>query len=246
MRARNQLSLSPTDRLLALLKRHPWIAISVSGTLAGAVYAAAAHNPLTEPVVIPPSAFDAWVPFVPWMAWPYATYLLLLPTLVLLTSRLAGFERVITAAMSTALANAAVYLIWPTSLDVRTEAPAGTLLALIQQLDTTLCAIPSGHVSLPMAITTAALVVSTDAGGTAARRWRQVSCAFFWWTMLLAASTLLTKQHYVIDAATGAAFGLVVGIIVATRRFTSAVAAPDQAHSSGSTPRLDSVAGGCV
>jgi len=77
----------------------------------------------------------------------------------------------------------------------------------------------------------------------------------FLWTIVLTASTLLTKQHYLVDAVTGATFGLVMGIIVAARRFTSAAAvchirvqvgAPEQAHASGSSPRLDSVAGGCV
>lgn len=246
MHERKQPRLTRSDKVLALLRNYPWVAVCVSGTLAATAYAAAAHSPLIEPTVIPPSAIDAGVPFLPWAAWPYATYALLLPALVLLASRLAGFERVIAAAVSTAFANAAVYLVWPTRLQARTEAPAGTLLALIQQLDTTLCAIPSGHVSLPMAITTAALVVSGDARGLAARRWRRVSACFLVWTIVLAASTLLTKQHYLVDAVSGAMFGLAVGIFVAARRFTSAAGATEQAHPSGSSPRLDSVAGGCV
>ena len=218
----------------------------MSGTLAATLYAAAAHNPLVEPVVVAPSAFDAAVPFLPWAAWPYVTYLLLLPSLVLLALRLPAFERVVATAMSTALANAMVYLVWPTRLDVRTEAPGGTLLALIQQLDTTLCAIPSGHVSLPMAITTAALVVSRDVRGVAARRWLMVSSGFLVWTIVLAASTLLTKQHYLIDAVAGAMFGLLMGIMIPALGLTSAAGAPGPAHASGSSSRLDSVAGGCV
>jgi membrane-associated phospholipid phosphatase len=238
-----QLNISSRDKLTRLLARHPWIAVSVSGTLASSIYTIAAHSPLSDPAVIRASAMDAAVPFLPWAAWPYATYVLVLPTLVLLASRLVAFERVLVAAMSTALSNAAVYLAWPTQLEMRTDAPAGTLLALIQRLDTTLCALPSGHVSLPMAIATAALLVSFDVHGHVARRWQLLSAFFLMWTIVLAASTLLTRQHYVVDAAAGAAFGMLVGIIAAARRFTSPVGAPESAHASGSQGRLDSVCG---
>ena len=195
--------------------------MSVSGTLASLIYTLAAHSPLSDPMVIRATLIDHAVPFLPWAAWPYATYILVLPALVLLASRLAAFDRVLTAAISTTLSNAAVFLAWPTQLDMRTVAPEGTLLALIQALDTTRCAVPSGHVSLPMAIATAALLVSFNVHTRLARRWRLLSSAFFVWTIVLAASTLLTRQHYVIDAAAGAAFGAVVGIITAARRFSS-------------------------
>jgi membrane-associated phospholipid phosphatase len=244
--APRQLSLSPTHTLNAFIRHHPWITVAVSGTLAGTMYTVAAHAPLAEPIVISPAAIDARVPFLPWAAWLYATYLLVLPTLVLLASRLAAFERVLTAAMTTALSNAAIYIAWPTRLDMRTEAPAGTLLALIQQLDTTLCALPSGHVSLPMAITTAALLVSLGVNRPAARRWQLLSTAFFVWTIVLAVSTLLTRQHYVVDAAAGAAFGVLMGIFVAARRFTSPVGVPAPARPGRSSNRLDSAVGGCV
>lgn len=192
---------------------YPWVLLAVVGLLAGVLYGCAAHLPLMTPVVIPEGAIDRRIPFVPEAAWAYATYALLLPVLVLTARRLRHFERVFTAGAAAALVNAVIYVVWPTQLESRTEAPHGTLLWLIQQVDTTLCALPSGHVSLPTAITAATALTSLEGPRTDARRWRALTAIFLPWTFVLAVSTLLTKQHFAIDVVAGASLGLATALV---------------------------------
>lgn len=188
---------------------YPWTLISIGGSAAGLLYAVAAHAPRSAPRIIYPSAIDGFIPFVPAAAWVYATYLLLLPALVLAAAWLVHFPAVLRTALGTALLNAAVYNIWPTRIAERTVAPEGSLLSLIQALDTPLCAIPSGHVSLPVAIASSATLLAVRSTPGAQRAgWTRVSALFALWALALAVSTLLTSQHYAVDAAAGALFGL--------------------------------------
>jgi fatty acid desaturase/membrane-associated phospholipid phosphatase len=170
--------------------------------------------PYRTPIVIEPSPIDGFIPFAPAAAFVYATYFLLLPALIATARRTPGFGEVFTVALSCGLGNVVLYNLVPTRIAARTAAADGSLLALIQQLDTTLCAIPSGHVSLPAAIATAALLVVRRPGSNAtARFWHHVAVAFAIWTVALAASTLLTKQHLVVDVAAGLTFGVTVAML---------------------------------
>jgi fatty acid desaturase len=171
------------------------------------LYSMATHAPWREPLVVEASALDAVVPFVPAAAYLYVSYVLLLPVLLLAASHRTGFAAVYGAAMSCGVANALLYALVPTTLAERSAAPAGSLLAVIQGIDTTLGALPSGHVSLPCSIAIAALLVSRGLAREDARFWRSMGVAFGVWTLALAASTLLTRQHVAIDAVAGVLFG---------------------------------------
>lgn len=192
------------------VQRYAWWLLAAHGLTAAALYTLAAHYPIREPWTVPPSTLDARIPMITGFAWVYATYVLLLPVLVLFARRRPGFARVFVTGMACALTNALVYILFPTSLAERVDAPAGTLLAGIQALDTTLCALPSGHVALPVSLTAAAaLQVRGD------RAWAGWACVLAVWTVLLAASTLFTRQHYLVDVAAGAAFGMTVALAAA-------------------------------
>jgi fatty acid desaturase len=180
----------------------------------GGLYALATRAPYRAPIVIEPGAIDGFIPFAPSAALVYVTYALLLPVLIVAARRTPGFGDVFVVTMSCGLANAMVYNLVPTRIAGRTVAPDGSLLAIIQQLDTPLGAIPSGHVALPAAIATAALIVAPRHGsGTTARFWRRAAVAFAAWTAALAASTLLTTQHVVVDILAGLAFGLGIAVL---------------------------------
>ena len=175
----------------------------------------ASRAPRFAPIVLSPGVFDDFIPLVPTAAFVYATYFLLLPVLIALAAHRDGFGDVLTSALACGLSNAILYNLVPTRIAERAPAPHGSLLALIQRVDTPLCAIPSGHVALPAVIAAAALLVSrrvTD--GRIAAFWRRVAAGFALWTAALAASTLLTKQHYVVDVVWGLAFGIGVAACV--------------------------------
>jgi len=180
-----------------------------------AIYALATRAPHSAPIVIEASAIDGLIPFAPSAAFVYATYFLLVPVLIVLARRQPGFGDVFAVTLGCGLANAIVYYVVPTRIAERMVAPDGSLLAIIQHLDTPLGAIPSGHVALPAVIATAALLVSFRArrDSETARFWRRAAAAFAAWTAALAASTLLTKQHVAVDIVAGLAFGLAVGVL---------------------------------
>ena len=194
---------------LKRLADRPWSAFAVYMAVTAGLYSLAVRVPWRSPLVIGPSPLDLLVPLVPAAAWIYATYLLLLPILMLLASGKPGFKAVFATAMGCGIANAVVYNLLPSRILERTPAPGGSLLALIQWADTTLGAIPSGHVALPASIAIASWLASRATSDRAF--WRRLTALFSLWTLFLAVSTLLTKQHYFPDAIAGLGFGLMMG-----------------------------------
>jgi membrane-associated phospholipid phosphatase len=191
-----------------VLSRRPWRIWTAYTVLVGSLYILATRAPYREPIVIPPITIDGFIPFVPAAALVYATYAVLFPALIAAGRRTRGFDQVFAVAMGCGFANAIVYNVVPTRIPDRTLAPAASVLALVQRLDTRLGAFPSGHVALPAAIATTSLLVASRSHGDAARFWRRSALAFAVWTAALAASTVLTKQHVVVDIVAGLAFGM--------------------------------------
>jgi fatty acid desaturase len=171
------------------------------------LYALATHAPTRTPLVIPPSGLDHLIPFVPSAALVYATYALLVPALIVVARHRPYFPEVFAVTMGCGLSNAVIYNLVPTRIAERVPAPEGSLLAVIQALDTPLGAAPSGHVALPVAMTVAALMIVRRTS-EAASFWRRTAAAFGLWTVALAGSTLVTKQHVMLDIVTGVCFGL--------------------------------------
>ena len=203
---------------------HPWGLLALYAMLVSTGYALASREVFGAPWVVPPAAIDAHVPFAPAAAWPYATYLLLLPVLIILARRLRDFSRVLVAALGCGIGNVLLYLAIPTRVLEIPRAPGGTLLSFIQSVDTALCALPSGHVALPTSIAVAALLVSSTADESERRKWRAIAVLFALWTLMLAAAALLTKQHYFVDVVAGAAFGAFMGLTLAARESRAAAA----------------------
>ena len=199
-------------RLLASVAARPWRTYAAYVVLVSAAYFLAGHAPWRPPYVVEPWPIDARIPLVAGTAWPYLTYFLLLPALLWLGRRSDALPRVAATGMACALANAVLYVVLPTQLEIRPPAPAGSLLEVIQRLDPPRCLLPSGHVALPVSIAVAAACAAAGAGKAQASRWRGIAALFAAWTAVLAAAALLTKQHYVVDVAAGVIFGGAVAL----------------------------------
>ena len=210
MTTESGLVVATSAAVSSFVSRYAWWLLAAHGAAASLLYSVAAHYPIRVPWIVPSSRLDAQIPMLPWSAWVYASYVLLLPALVLFGRHRPGFARIFATGVSCALLNALIYILFPTSLAERTIAPAGTLLATIQALDTTLCALPSGHVALPTSLTVAAWLLSRTH-----HAWSRATYVLIPWTVALSASTLLTKQHYIVDVAAGAAYGTLVAASVA-------------------------------
>jgi fatty acid desaturase len=186
--------------------------------LVSGLYAWAAYAPWTPPWVVSGFALDDRIPFRAWAAWPYASYLAVLPALIAVARRWPGFARVAGTGMLCALANAAVFALLPTRLASRPAAPADTLLAWIQRIDPPACAIPSGHVALPVSIGVAALLAAATSRRRFAGRWRALAGVYFGWAVVLGSAAVLSGQHYLVDIGAGIAFGTAVALAMAVAR----------------------------
>ncbi|MFI5361108.1 MAG: phosphatase PAP2 family protein [Elusimicrobiota bacterium] len=145
--------------------------------------------------LVPMTAIDRAVPFMPWTGWIYATvfpFPLLAVTLVRddrgVRTTLASFIGVTTVLF-------AVFLAYPTVYP-RPELAGGGLLALplelIYRIDLPRNCLPSGHV-------TAAFLTAFSVRQARPR----LGAALIFWAAVIAVSTLTTKQHYFWDVVAG-------------------------------------------
>jgi membrane-associated phospholipid phosphatase len=177
--------------------------LAINGLLFQALYAAcnlaAARAGVTRNIA---TAWDASVPFLPWMLVPYMTSV---PLLVLAFLRTPGRQSLRALSQRCLLATALgtlVFALWP--LHMNAAAPVSQTPALawlgeaLKQLDAPYNQWPSLHVAYCVILWPALGCIWT---GTAAR------LAWLVWLGIVSASTVFTHQHYLPDLAGGAALG---------------------------------------
>jgi membrane-associated phospholipid phosphatase len=167
-------------------------------------------DPVTAQLVLPatgPGAYQAFVlkswldgavPFVPLMAIPYLSFLLIVPLVVPLLNLRAGsyrrFLTVGTALVVSQLVLAAAYLLFPSTV-VRDADPGsglgGFLVRQIWANDRPFSAFPSGHCTW----TTIAIISLWRLRG----RYPRGAPALILWLALIYPATVMLEQHYLID-----------------------------------------------
>ncbi len=178
-------------------------------------YRQACLFPIFAPVVVEPTRVDRWLPFIPSLSYVYLSYFLLLPALILFCQKYDGFARVFASGLACGLGNVVIYMFYPTMLASRPEAPQDSLLSVIYGIDTTLCALPSGHVALPVSLAVASYLVAIQHHGVLHRFWKAVLLCFAMWAFLIAVSALFIRQHYIVDIFAGIVFGGSVAVCFA-------------------------------
>ena len=168
---------------------------------------------LSEPHVLPLTAFDRAVPFVPWTVWLYGsiTWACLLAWLTL-PSRSDG-ARLLTAIGLASLTCAAVFLLVPTSFPrelyplLELEGATAREMTRLRAADSPSNCLPSLHVALAWAI---ALTWSDGFATNETKPALRVATRglALTWALMIGVTTLTTKQHFVVDVPTGAAVGL--------------------------------------
>jgi len=189
---------------------HPWRFFWGYIAATTLIYQLALHVPITTPTVIPPLPWDASVPLLPWSAWLYMSYFFLMPSWVVATRRADTAEarragaRLLLAGMAVVFGNLAINTLLPTEVG-RTLSPdqaGGWPLSAIIEGDTPRAALPSGHVSLPAGLTALAFL------GRLRARWGYAA-----WTVVLGVSVLTTRQHVLLDAVAGLAWGPLAAVL---------------------------------
>jgi hypothetical protein len=175
------------------------------------------HHPLSAPRMLPVTALDRAVPFLPWTTVPYVALLLSDLVLPLLLRDRAVFHRAVAAYGVAIGCNFALWALFPSTI-VRPPAPVGDSLGeilyrLLAAVDGAANCFPSGHVTIP-AVACWALALERP-------RW----APWIWSALLLASlSILTTKQHYLLDLPGGLATAA-IGVI-ASRRLLSPRSSP--------------------
>ena len=180
-----------------------------------AFYAAdPATGQLLQPIV-GPNAYQAFVleswldkaiPFVPLMAVPYLSFLVLVPVVVPLLNLVAGsFRRFLTVGAALIVSQLLLdlaYLLFPTTV-IRDAAPgdgvSGFLVRLIWANDQPFNAFPSGH----CAWTTIAILSLWRLRG----RYPKLAWGLMLWLALVFPATVMLQQHYLIDVYAGILVG---------------------------------------
>jgi len=152
---------------------------------------------------------DERMPFVPWLAVPYLSYLLVVPLVVPVLNLAAGtFRRFVTLTLALVVAElllALAYVLFQTNVirDVPAgEGAGGALVRLVWGNDRPFNGFPSAHVAL----TTIAIV----ALWRLRRRYPRASWALIAWLCLIYPATLMLRQHYLIDVYAGVFVGFAV------------------------------------
>ena len=150
--------------------------------------------------LLPLTALDRAIPFVPESIWIYLTvYFFLVAAFLMSRDGLPNSQAVYAFVAMTAV-GATIHLLFPTAID-RGAFPIGpevdvasrTAFGYLRSVDTAASCLPSLHVA--NATLAALLHVHTN---------RRRAVAMSVWAVAISLSTLLTKQHYALDVVAGA------------------------------------------
>lgn len=185
------------------------VIILVLVTVNMSIYLVLNHHPVRAPRLLPMTAVDRLLPFLPWTIWPYLLLLLADAVLPMLIRRDQTFRRMLQAFGVTVVLNITGWVLLPVTYP-RPPLPVGDGWTLwgyrtLVGIDTPLNCFPSGHISVPAVLCWA---VAQDRPA-----WRWPLWGAF---ALLAPSILTTKQHYAWDLVGGMAIAW-MGIAVVRR-----------------------------
>jgi membrane-associated phospholipid phosphatase len=188
--------------------------MAINGVLFQALYSAcnisAARAGITRNIA---TAWDASVPFVPWMLLPYMTSVPLLVMAFLFTPTRQSLRALSQRCMLTTVVGTLIFALWPLHITVVRPPSGNAFLSalgdLLQRLDAPYNQWPSLHVAYCMLV----WVALRDRFTTSL-----VRLALAAWLTLVATSTVLTHQHYLPDFAGGVLLGATALWVVPAQR----------------------------
>lgn len=170
--------------------------ISILGT---ALYLFSLHSTRPVAAIIPATAVDDFVPFVPWFIAAYLSFFAFLPLPLFFIRDLEEFIPAAFGFLFIMVVSNVIFLIWPTSIPP--GGPYDPLLHGLLTVDRDRNACPSLHVSLALYCS---LCVNRHISKPLFR------IALWSWALLIMASPLLIKRHMFIDVVAGGALAAIV------------------------------------
>lgn len=157
---------------------------------------------LGEPMLIPPSAVDRLVPFLPGTAWLYLSLVLYLPLAPMLMTTSAALRRYGCCALAITTVGYVFFFFLPTTM-TRPPPPDGhALYSWLAATDLALNEFPSLHAAYT--VFTAIVLARMLREYRAAPVWRIANLI---WAVAIVATTLTTRQHVFVDILGGTLLG---------------------------------------
>jgi membrane-associated phospholipid phosphatase len=158
------------------------------------------RHPWRPPVEFALTAIDRWTGFSPRWVGVYQSIYLMLPALLLATTR-DQVRRYGFGFAALTLVGFACFILWPVRGPRPHFAPDTGMYGLLTRIDLPLNSFPSMHVAI--ATYSACFAIHLTQG----RLKRILMVALPIWVLLIAYSALATKQHYLVDLPPGALLG---------------------------------------
>lgn len=179
------------------------------GAVQTALYLWLDHHPPRPSALLPMTAVDRALPFLPWTVWAYLALLACEALFPLLVRERSSFRRLLVAyaiAMGVAFATYAVFPTrYPRPEASPTGAPCDFAWRTLVAIDAPECCLPSGHVIVPLL-----------GAWTLARERRRAWPVLL--VLLLVPSVITTRQHYVWDVLAALVLAALAWIASAIRR----------------------------
>lgn len=191
---------SPIFSLPLFLTQKNKIAVgAIAFSLAGVFYMPPNHFPLLTPQLLPMTAIDRAIPFLPYSFWIYTSEYLFFAAIYLACMSMTNLNKFLYSFVLLQAVSAVIFWIWPTTYPRHLFPLPETLDPFtyqmfngLRQADSPNNCCPSLHVS---SVYLSSFIYLDDD--------RKKFPVFFVWATAIAISTLTTKQHYLADVVTG-------------------------------------------
>ena len=173
--------------------------------IAAVAYITSNHFHIFPPVLLPMSAIDQWVPFIPQTVWIYTSEYWFFVTVYLVCKDLENVNKYLYSFLALQIFSVMIFWIWPTTYPRENFPLPNTLDSItyavfssLRNSDTPANCCPSLHVS---SVYLSSFMFLDEQ--------KEKFPLFFAWGTAIALSTLTTKQHYLIDVVLGLALAVI-------------------------------------
>jgi len=157
------------------------------------------HHPIFEATLLPLTALDQAIPFLPWTVVIYVSEYVFFPVIFLTCRNMDNLNKYIYSFFALQTFSCLIFFFWPTTFPRDLfPVPADThnfirnVWFYLRQTDSPLNCFPSLHVS---SVFLSVFIFRDEQ--------KEKFPFFFVWGLLIAFSTLPTKQHYIVDVVAG-------------------------------------------
>jgi membrane-associated phospholipid phosphatase len=172
--------------------------------IGGTLYMVSNHNPIFTPQLLPMTAFERAIPFIPWTYWIYTSEFFLFFSVYIVCKDLVNANKYLYSFLTLQITSVLIFVLWPTTyprdlfpMPANVDHWTAMCFGNLRSVDNPTNCLPSLHVS---SVYLSSFLYLDEQ--------REKFPFFFGWATLVAISTLTTKQHYIADVISG--FGMAV------------------------------------